>query len=1756
MERKKVLLLGCGEKLREILCAYELQEKVKNDLSTFSAVVVMLPASEEDLRILRIPCRSFPVVVITEDPEEAEEVRMLTLGADDYVKLSPGLVRCRVDKAIQQYERQGRLPESVAKELRHRAEHDELTGIYNQSAFYRTVSQLLQNGTGTQYVLVRWNIERFKLVNDMYGIQAGDDLLCTVAHTLARELPEGSAYGRLSADHFAACVPEHLLRMQSLIERMQEQVETFHVQKAVTISAGAYRIENPALPVDQMCDRANLALQSVKGSYKCHIAWYTEQMWEDMLQEQNILATMEEALHLGQFHMYLQPIYSLSAGKTVAAEALVRWIRPGGEVVGPDAFIPLFEKNGFITELDFYVWEEVCRYLRQREGAGLPPLPISVNISRASLHAPGSCERICEVTRRYGVDPALFRVEITESAYVEDLARIEEATAELRQSGFQVFLDDFGSGYSSLNTLKDLCVDAIKLDTKFLQGFESGGRVGTVLISILCMARWLKLPVIAEGVETQEQVDFLYSAGCDMIQGYCFARPMCAEAFEEWILKPLPQRGSTLPRRINRADFDVLLGGNPVVSRLLDGAFGGVAFCEMHDGRLETLRVNEGFYQIMDCTPKSFARDSEDLWQLVVEEDRQTARDSCMETVRTEKPVRQIVRCNSRNGKELYLDSIYTCLGSDGQRALICITFNDIAHQLKAQQERQEAQQQLIYRDQLAQILLSDSDTLSFDYSIKEDVMVFNFLDRQGNRVSRKIRRYLPFVERSTVIAPEYRSAVRKALEQGRQSSLSGSFELISNYTGKGYRWYKVTFVSIASGEGHPFRIVGKAVDITEQKNLLWQEENSFSHAMETGLMEIATVNLSQGVIETCRSRKRNIRQLVGKPFTCDHFFRYCQKLISEEEPCQAAYEKMNPQALMAAYEQGEHTAQVEFPVLEEHGGMRWMRMDVRLLRNMGTGDLMASYHLWDINEQKISREIVESVARLNYDYLARISIQNGTYELYGVKENAGILPPQAGSYEEDWYKRAAPHLHPEDRMDFMEQMAIDRMVKEIENRDRFSFVYRLMERDGVVRYKRMTISRLDASYLIAARADVTRETEEEMRKNLELRRALEEARKADDAKSQFLARMSREVRAPMDALFGMTELAWQQPQLSEGAREYVKKIQETSEYLRGLVHDILDIYSIRTGTFQLRPQPVGIRELMEQVGLMIKPAMVRCGLLFTIKITQLQQETVEVDRFRLQQALMSILSDVAENTAPGGQVWLSVRQLKKVGTLVHLRFRIRNASRKDGEESFFASETGLGSALAEEIISAMGGTFRGTQAGKSGKCWVVDVPLPPAAPQVQEEAKADVPKFDFCGRRVLLAEDMPLSAEVMQNLLRSRGLAVDWVSNGQKAVERFKKSALGYYDAILMDLRMPNMDGLEATRRIRNLRRSDARRIPVVAVTASAFDSDIRASFQAGMNAHIEKPVEPERLFQTLGALIFSKKVLPKTEKKGNVARLYRMLMTDTHSQVFEYSLDNDIMTYSDFGEDGVQSVRSIPNFSAYLQNSGRFREPETVLRAIAGFENGTGRHELVFQAKLDQSDWRWYSARCRLVKDKKSNRVVGKIEDMDEQMRRTIALRERAEFDPITGLYNRATFQELVENALSSARADSVGAFIEFDLDNFKQVNDTYGHLAGDELLRDVGRAVSSCCRREDIIGRLGGDEFAIWISDVGSGENALAKARRVAEVLRKVREGVSASFGVVTVSGQSTFRELFRKADLAMYAAKRQGKNECSLYQEDPS
>ena len=467
-----------------------------------------------------------PVIVMTQGDSEEDEVFALAHGATDFVPkpYRPRVILHRVASII-------KLRETAA--LVNQFQYDRLTGLYSKEFFYQKVWERLNEDPDQAYTIVCFNIESFKLYNDSFGRGAGDRLLKGIAEGLRSLVGENGFCGRYGADRFLC-----LYKQEQKIEDCKLFFEKAYLDcsekiKNVSMKWGIYEITDRTVPVEQICDRALLAVDSIKGQYNIHFAIYDDNLRSKLLREKAIEDAMETALAERQFIVYLQPKYRLNDGCMIGAEALVRWIHPEWGFMSPGEFIPLFEKNGFIPCLDQYVWEQVCMLLRDWREKGYTLFPISVNVSRADVYQSRLSDALCELVQKYEIDPAYLHLEITESAYTESPDQIISSVEELHKLGFIIEMDDFGSGYSSLNLLSQMTLDVLKLDMKFIQNEMAKPEEQSVLVDIISMAHKMHLNVVAEGVETEEQMKRLQKAGCDYAQGYFLAKPMPVAEFEK-----------------------------------------------------------------------------------------------------------------------------------------------------------------------------------------------------------------------------------------------------------------------------------------------------------------------------------------------------------------------------------------------------------------------------------------------------------------------------------------------------------------------------------------------------------------------------------------------------------------------------------------------------------------------------------------------------------------------------------------------------------------------------------------------------------------------------------------------------------------------------------------------------------------------------------------------------------------------------------------------------------------------------------------------------------------------------------------------------------------------------------------------------------------------------------------------------------------------------------------------------------------------
>lgn len=430
------------------------------------------------------------------------------------------------------------------QKFRYLAEHDVLTGAYNLERFSKEAARILEENETVSYAIVKYDIHRFKIINELFGRETGDKILRAITEKIAVRAGTRGCYGRVGGDVFVMMIPADELEPEMLEEDRVHVLEELNLTFDVSLYIGIYMIENRKEPVALMCDRAQLALQSIKGNYMKHYAFYQDSFRTSIVSEQEIVSEIKAAIQEKQLCVYYQPVFYIQDRKLAGAEALIRWNHPKRGMVMPGEFVPLFERNGFIVEMDWYVWEQVCIFQKKRKEAGKPLLPVSINVSRIHLYDRCFPKRLFLLASQYELAPEYIRLEITESAYMDNAEQLLIVINQLRRFGFVVMMDDFGSGYSSLNMLKDIPVNFLKIDGMFMRDIGKSRRAEQIILSIIQVSRILDMQVVGEGVETKEQYDFLKDAGCNYIQGFYFEKPMTEQAYDILIDKLYKKQGS------------------------------------------------------------------------------------------------------------------------------------------------------------------------------------------------------------------------------------------------------------------------------------------------------------------------------------------------------------------------------------------------------------------------------------------------------------------------------------------------------------------------------------------------------------------------------------------------------------------------------------------------------------------------------------------------------------------------------------------------------------------------------------------------------------------------------------------------------------------------------------------------------------------------------------------------------------------------------------------------------------------------------------------------------------------------------------------------------------------------------------------------------------------------------------------------------------------------------------------------------------
>ena len=733
----------------------------------------------------------------------------------------------------------------------------------------------------------------------------------------------------------------------------------------------------------------------------------------------------------------------------------------------------------------------------------------------------------------------------------------------------------------------------------------------------------------------------------------------------------------------------------------------------------------------------------------------------------------------------------------------------------------------------------------------------------------------------------KFRAAYQKL--QDNADKVDEIYRLMNLETGK-YNWVHMYYQRMTTALDSDRMAVGFSlvVDKQQETSQRYELEKKLRKQMYANAIMYVEYNLTQrkyGEISVSSDHYK-VTALEDAPKE-----NYRERLVErvDETFAETVTEKLYGNHLLEAFEQGENHVSCEFRSKEESGlPSLWLRTEVTMVSSPDTGDVMAFVYVENIEEEKTRQLAMESSMEDGIESITLIRVSDGLARR--IQADKDWAHPSLGdtfTYDDEFVGRSNAVILEEDREFAFQSARLTTVMKILEEQPMDQFSFSMLFKDGTFRRQLFRYRYLDdrRKEIVLSVCDITDVYMEDQEKSRQLKNSLEEAQKASHAKADFYSRMSHDMRTPMNGILGMTTLSENETDVGV-LQSNIKKIRESGEYLLNLINDTLDIQRIESGKMVLEPQIVNTREMIEGLLDMLKPTAAAKGV--NLKYSHGNADLdwyIRMDALRLKQIFTNLVSNAVKFTPAGGTVELAFALLSREGMISHDVVYVRDtgvgmseAFLKNGIFKPFSQErnavstqyagSGLGLSIAKSLVEMMGGRIEVESELGVGTTFIVyldfeRVEESEAKKILNREKQDNHASFAILkGRHILLAEDHPLNAEISRKLLEKAECIVTWAQNGQEAVTCIERSAPGFYDAILMDVRMPVMDGIRATKTIRNLQRFDAKKFPIIAMTANAYEEDVKICLDAGMDAHISKPVEPAKLYETIAEYIKKSKV------------------------------------------------------------------------------------------------------------------------------------------------------------------------------------------------------------------------------------------------------------------------------------------------------
>lgn len=718
--------------------------------------------------------------------------------------------------------------------------------------FYSEVKERINKSVeiGNEIFVATLDLDHFNYVNDLFGYETGDLVLQKLTKHFSEVISEGCIFTRIHADIFAFCLEyvENSNVAQSFSELTDWQVELNAVlpeHYSLTASGGVILVKESTAPVSSLIDKANYARQKAKGTMSNSFRFYDEKMSEELQWQKVVTFSMESALKNHEFEMYLQPKVFIKNSQVVGAEALVRWRSPQYGLIPPDRFIPILEQNGFVRQLDFFMLEEACRFIKESAENGIPQIPISVNFSKMHLTTDCLVERIFQTVNRMGINTKLIEIEFTESLSVEGFERLIEVVSDLKLLGFRVSLDDFGSAYSSLNCLKELPIDIIKIDKAFLNSSSNSEKGQMIIAKVVELIKSLRMLSVMEGVETDEQVDFLRKMSCDFGQGYFYSRPMPSADYIEYLKKSdifidiqnyMEDQAKTsdksylnvVPQEFQMDSWELYTLGKNIDMGLMKGYLDGEATVQyVNDRALEYLGyTRQEFREIFRNRIAAFTHP----------DDTETFIKNAQQLVKSGKPFKFQTRAIRKDGKIIVLQGRSSCVIDSQGRPVGIYAFQDVTEELEATRKLQnsleekikeleeaaeterQSKEALSFSEERYRVIVEQSNDIMFDWDFDTDTI---FLSDKYIKIFGET----PIMEQLTTnkgirerIFPADLPGFERWIESAYRKSGHSITEFRCKDVNQKYIWIRVHSTAICDENGNALRAVGLFSDVNAQK--------------------------------------------------------------------------------------------------------------------------------------------------------------------------------------------------------------------------------------------------------------------------------------------------------------------------------------------------------------------------------------------------------------------------------------------------------------------------------------------------------------------------------------------------------------------------------------------------------------------------------------------------------------------------------------------------------------------------------------------------------------------------------------------------------------------------------------------------------------------------------------------------------------------------------------------------------------------------